>query len=66
MGKPIYVLLQQQRQNHEDFDRYRRIMVDKFNEKRIPWLDGSFKIAAEVFSKLAQYKAYLESVDAAE
>ena len=53
VGKPIFVLVQQQRQNHEDFDRYRRIMVDKFNEKHIPWLDGSFKIAAEVFSPSA-------------
>jgi len=62
IGKPIYVLVQQQRQNQEDFDRYRRITIDKFNEKRIPWIDGSFKTAAEVFSKLVQYKAYLESV----
>ena len=54
--------MQQQRQNHEDFDRYRRIMIDKFNEKRVPWIDGSFKTAAEVFSKLAMYKTYLESV----
>ncbi len=56
IGKPIYVLLQQHRQNHEDYDRYRRIMVDKFNEKRIPWVDGSFKEAAEVFSKLVRYQ----------
>jgi len=62
IGKPIYVLVQQQRQNQEDFDRYRRITIDKFNEKRIPWIDGSFKTAAEVFSKLVQYKTYLESV----
>lgn len=61
ISKPICVLVQQQRQNHEDFDRYRRIMLDKFNEKRIPWIDGSFKTAAEVFSKLAKYKSYVES-----
>ena len=61
-GKPIYVLVNQQRHNHEDFDRYRRIMIDKFNEKRIPWLDGSFKIAAEVFSKLVRYKKYVKSL----
>ena len=60
-GKPIYVLVNQQRQNHEDFDRYRRIMLEKFNEKRIPWIDGSFKTAAEVFSKLAGHKKYIES-----
>jgi len=61
LGKPIYALLQQNRQNHEDFDRYRRIMVEKFNEKRIPWIDGSFKNAAEVFSQLVQYKQYRDS-----
>ncbi len=61
IGKPIYVLVQQQRQNNEDFDRYRRVMIGKFNEKRIPWIDGSFKIAAGVFSKLVSYKAYVES-----
>ena len=62
-GKPIYVLVQQLRQNQEDFDRYRRIMLGKFNEKHIPWIDGSFKTAAEVFSKLVRYKAYLDSLD---
>lgn len=61
-GKPIYVLLQQQRQNQEDNDRCRRIMLDKFNEKHIPWIDGSFKTAAEVFSKLVGYKKYFDSV----
>ena len=62
VGKPIYVLVNQQRQNHEDFDRYRRVMLGKFNEKRIPWIDGSFKNAAEVFSQLVQYKHYRDSM----
>ncbi|MBI4830798.1 MAG: CoA-binding protein, partial [Candidatus Lindowbacteria bacterium] len=57
IDKPIYALLQQHRQNHEDFDRYRRLMVAKFNGKHIPWIDGSFKEVAEVFSKLVQYRA---------
>ena len=60
-GKPIYVLVQQLRQNQEDFDRCRRIMLDRFSEKQIPWIDGSFKTAAEVFSKLVGYKTYLDS-----
>ncbi|MBI5117034.1 CoA-binding protein [Candidatus Poribacteria bacterium] len=59
--KPIYALLQQHRQNHEDFDRYRRLMVAKFDEKHIPWIDGSFKEVAEVFSKLVQYKTQMRS-----
>ncbi|UCD56767.1 MAG: CoA-binding protein [Candidatus Hydrogenedentota bacterium] len=62
IGKPIHVLLQQHRQNHEDYDRYRRLMVEKFNEKHIPWIDGSFKDVAKAFSQLVQYKTYLESV----
>ena len=56
VGKPIHVMVQQQRQNHEDFDRYRRIMIDKFNEQHIPWVDGSFYDAATALSKLVQYK----------
>lgn len=55
LGKPIYVLLRQERQNHEDIDRYHRLMVTKFIEKGIPWVDGSFKNAAEVFGHLAGY-----------
>jgi len=55
IGKPIYILMRQERQNHEDFDRYRRMMVTKFIEKDIPWVDGSFKNAAEVFGRLANY-----------
>ncbi len=57
-GKPIYALLQQQRQNHEDFDRYRRLMVAKFTEKQIPWIDGSFREVAEVLSLLVRYRNY--------
>jgi len=59
IGKPLYILLRQERQNHEDIDRYRRIMVTKFIEKDIPWVDGSFKEAAEVFSRLAGYHDYV-------
>ncbi|RJP18837.1 MAG: hypothetical protein C4520_13740 [Candidatus Abyssobacteria bacterium SURF_5] len=59
--KPVFALLQQQRQNHEDFDRYRRVMVSKMNEKGIPWIDGSFREVAEVFSLLARYKNYRTS-----
>jgi acetyl-CoA synthetase (ADP-forming)/acetyltransferase len=55
IGKPIYILMRQERQNHEDFDRYRRLMVTKFIEKDIPWVGGSFKNAAEVFGQLAEY-----------
>ncbi|GAB4342633.1 MAG: acetate--CoA ligase family protein [Candidatus Abyssubacteria bacterium] len=61
INKPIYALLNQHRQNHEDYDRYRRIMIDKFNEKKIPWTDGSFKDAAHVFSQLVKYRRYRES-----
>ena len=59
IGKPIYILFRQERQNHEDADRYRRMMVSKFIEKGIPWVDGSFKNAAEAFGQLAQYAQYL-------
>jgi len=59
-GKPIYVLLRQERENHEDFDRYRRLMIARFNEKKVPWVDGSFAGAAEIFSKLAGYRSHLD------
>ena len=59
IGKPIYVLMRQERQNHEDIDRYRRMMVTKFIEKDIPWVDGSFKDAAEVFGHLAGYSNHV-------
>lgn len=59
IGKPIYVLMRQERQNHEDIDRYRRMMVNKFIEKDIPWVDGSFKDAAEVFGHLAGYSNHV-------
>jgi len=55
-GIPIYVLLRQQRANHRDYDHYRRLMLDKFIEKSIPWLDGTFKEAAEIISDLAGYR----------
>lgn len=58
IGKPIYVLLRQERENHEDFDRYRRIMIHKFGEVGIPWVDGSFKNAAEIFCRLAGHRAF--------
>ena len=58
--KPIYVLLRQERENHEDFDRYRRLMISRFNEKGVPWVDGSFASAAEVLSKLAAYRRHRE------
>lgn len=64
VGKPIHVLMQQQRQNHEDFDRYRRIMVNTFSEKHIPWIDGTFKDVGTAFSKLARYRSYRESLAA--
>ncbi len=57
-GKTLYVLLRQERQYHEDFDRYRRIMVGKLIEKQIPWVDGSFKEAAAIFDKLAAYHLF--------
>ncbi len=59
IGKPIYILMRQERQNHEDIDRYRRMIVTKFIEKDIPWVDGSFKDAAEVFGLLAEYAGYV-------
>lgn len=59
IGKPIYIMMRQERQNHEDFDRYRRMMVTKFIEKDIPWVDGSFKNAAEVFGQLADYSNHV-------
>ena len=59
IGKPIYILMRQERQNHEDIDRYRRMMVTKFIEKDIPWVDGSFKDAAEVFGQLADYSNHV-------
>jgi acyl-CoA synthetase (NDP forming) len=55
IDKPVYILMRQERQNHEDIDRYHRMMVNKFIEKDIPWVDGSFKNAAEVFGQLADY-----------
>jgi len=58
-GKPIYILLRQERRNHEDYDRYRRIMIQKFIEKEIPWIDGSFPSVAGIFSRLAGYRAFL-------
>ena len=60
IGKPVYILMRQERQNHEDIDRYRRIMMNKFIEKDIPWVDGSFKNTAEVFGQLADYSQHLE------
>ncbi len=60
IGKPIYILFRQERQNQEDADRYRRMMVTKFIEKGIPWIDGSFKNAAEAFGQLAEYARHLE------
>jgi acetyltransferase len=62
LAKPIFILLRQERENHEDCDRYRRIMVAKFNEKAVPWMDGSFANVAENFSKLAAYREHLEKV----
>ena len=59
IGKPIYILMRQERQNHEDIDRYRRMIVTKFIEKNIPWVDGSFKDAAEVFGLLAEYARHV-------
>jgi acyl-CoA synthetase (NDP forming) len=64
VGKPIHVLIQQQRQNHEDFDRYRRIMINKFNEKHIPWVDGTFKDVGTAFSQLAEYRKRREALRA--
>ena len=60
IGKPVCILLRQERENHEDYDRYRRIMISKFNEKNVPWVDGSFRNAAEVFSSIAGYQVFLE------
>ncbi len=62
-GKPIYVLLRQQRANHEDYDRYRRLMLDKFIEKSIPWLDGTFKETAEIMSDLVKHRDRLAGND---
>jgi acyl-CoA synthetase (NDP forming) len=64
VGKPIYILLRQVRRNHEDYDRYRRIMIQKFTEKGIPWIDGSFPSVARVFSRLAGYHDFLKRVAA--
>ena len=36
-----------------------RMMVNKFIEKDIPWVDGSFKNAAEVFGQLAEYSKHV-------
>lgn len=63
IGKPICILLRQERENHEDYDRYRRIMISKFNEKSIPWVDGSFKNAAEIFSKISGYHRHLTRLE---
>jgi hypothetical protein len=35
------------------------MMVNKFIEKDIPWVDGSFKNAAEVFGQLAEYSQHV-------
>jgi acyl-CoA synthetase (NDP forming) len=62
IAKPIFILLRQERENHEDFDRYRRMMISKFNEKAVPWMDGSFANVAENLSKIAAYRDHLEKV----
>ena len=59
IGKPIYILMRKERHNHEDIDRYYRMMVNKFIEKDVPWVDGSFKNAAEVFGQLAEYAQHV-------
>ena len=45
---------------------YRQVMIfktpetmNKFIEKDIPWVDGSFKNAAEVFGQLAEYSQHV-------
>jgi acyl-CoA synthetase (NDP forming) len=59
IGKPVYILMRKERHNHEDIDRYYRMMVNIFIEKDIPWVDGSFKNAAEVFGHLAEYSQHV-------
>ncbi len=60
-GKHVYIMVQMMRRNHEKIDKYKRLVINKYNEKRIPWVDGSFKDAAVIFSKLAGYRRYLGS-----
>jgi len=60
IGKPIYAHILHVRDNNEDVFHCRRLMIDKLNEKNIPWTDGSFKEAALAVSRLAGYCKYLE------
>ncbi len=60
-GKAIHVLLIQHRQSHEIYDRYRRLLIDKFNQKNIAWIAEPFSNAAVIYSKLVWYRNYLES-----
>ena len=54
--KPIYVLIFKSRQNHERTDKFQRIVLDTLIDEQVPWVSGSFRNVAMVFSKLAQYK----------
>lgn len=59
-GKPIHMLLIQHRQSNEKFDGFRRLFVEKYNEHDVPWISGSFEDAAIIYSKLVQYRKYLD------
>ncbi len=60
MDKPHFIHLMQIEDNNEDFYHYRHMMIEAFEKKQIPWLDGSFKDAAVVFSRIAGYCRYLK------
>jgi acyl-CoA synthetase (NDP forming) len=61
IGKPIFINIMQLPDNREDYYHSRRLLIDKFNEEKIPWLDGSFKEVAETFNRLAGYSKYLKA-----
>jgi len=57
--KPFFLCTMQMRDNEQTY-HYHRLMLDRLEEKGLCHLHGSFSEIARVFSKLAQYKRFLE------
>ncbi len=60
--KSFCVLVQQQRQNNERMDRFKRVTLSILSEKRIPWISTPFKEAATTLNKIVGYSNYLEKI----
>ncbi len=63
IGKPVYAHVMHIRDNHEEVFHCRKLLIDKLNEKQIPWVDGSFENAGTIFSRLAGYSKYLKAIE---